>query len=122
MKKLTLNLNIKWIIFFGWSSTRKGSSILLQVISPSDPPLDYLNNMDKTSDLNNCYARGPWEEMCRKFTLILTSRAIENEGNEIRCKRMIKSNGLENNKSARICSFKSGGKTTIMCERLGNIM
>ena len=31
--------------------------------STYSPPLNYLDNMNETSDFNNCHARGAWEEI-----------------------------------------------------------
>ena len=94
------------------------------VDNDNGPPSNYYDDdMDELSDLNNCHVRSAWEEMWRDFTPPPTPKVIQNERNETRRgKRLLESDGLESNKSARTISFKRKRETTMVCEKLDSIM
>ena len=93
------------------------------VDNDNGPPSNYHDDMDEASDLNNCHVRSAWEEMWTESIPTPTPRATQNERDETRRgKRVLESDGPESNKSARTDSFKRGGATAMVCEKLDGIM
>ncbi|KAJ8769175.1 hypothetical protein K2173_000950 [Erythroxylum novogranatense] len=95
----------------------------------SSPGYHDNENIDEISDVNNYQVTSHRKEMWRETiptlasTLDATSQASHDEGNERRrCKRVLKNESLQSNKSARTDSTKRVERSAAMYERLENMI